>query len=131
MGNSQFIPPATSTSAVGEVVETKEFDCEVGAVVGEYVRQDAVIPTKVNVATSNSEKLPVIGRIREKTSDTECVVELSGPVIETGLGIGRVYLSATGSATTIYPTSGYRQIIGYSFGNQMMRLAPDYSVIKC
>lgn len=127
--------PATSAgsseSVEGAVTEIIELDCDSGALVGQYVRVDEIQANFAVVATDNLEKMPVIGRIKEKITATHAKIVLRGVIdLSPSLSPGRLFLSSTGTPTLSVPTSGYRQELGYSFGNGKAHLEPSLIVTK-
>lgn len=93
---------------------------------GDIVRLHASTANLVEKTVDNTVNRPAIGVIKDKQSATTCRVVVTG-VIDFTIGIGRVYLSETGVFTLTSPSNvgGYRQALGYSFGNGKLNLAPE------
>jgi hypothetical protein len=119
-----------ANSVEGAVTEIITMDCEVSAAVDNLVRLDPVTNNKVLVATDNTVKDPVIGRIKEKLTPITCRVILRGVVDTPGLARGKIFLSPGGTLTDTPPTTNYLQPLGYSFGNNKMHLDPSTIVTK-
>ena len=123
--------PSVAEGVEGAVVQTIELNCDVSAAVNDLVRVSLTVDEKAEVATANDQPNPVIGRIKEKLTDTRCIVVLAGVIdVIPAPAKGRVYLSLTGGFDTAIPTTGYMQELGYSFGNGKVRLQPEQTVTK-
>ena len=121
--------PYRSTSFEGTVIEVVEMDCDASAVVGNNVRVSETINNFAEVATNNQINRPVIGRILEKITSTECVVQLHG-VFDLALERGRLYLDTDGTYRINPPAFGFRQVLGYCYGNGKAHLNPNSIVTK-
>jgi hypothetical protein len=95
--------------------QTITLNCDNTATVSDIVYNDTSISNKVIVHTNNTLNVTTLGIIIEKPTSTTAVILILGNCLETYSGLNlskKVWLSNTGSLTTVRPTSGYLQEIG-------------------
>lgn len=101
--------------------------CDAGVAVGDFVYVDPVTANKVIKNVDNLPDYPTIGVVVSKPTATTCKVALYGEITGfTGLTqADYVFLSTTGTATSVPPTTDYVQILGYATGSDRMILNPQ------
>lgn len=124
------LPPEIE-DAINAGTLVTELDCTASEVVGDLVRLHASTPDLVERAIDNLVDRPIIGVIKEKISTVRCRVVVAG-IIDYAIGVGRVYLGTDGQFTLTSPSNqdGYRQTLGYSFGNGKLNLDPNTTLTK-
>ena len=108
------------------------FDCDAGAAVGDWVYPDPANDLKVLVNSNNTVIEETIGVIYEKPTTTTANVLIMG--IATGysgltLG-GKIFLSTSGVATQVPPTSGYVQVLGVAVSDTDVLIKPSTERVK-
>lgn len=102
-------------------------DCDAAVAIGDFVYVDPVVVNKVVKNTDNAPDYPTIGAVTLKPTATTCRVRLYGEV--TGMsGLTQadyVFLSITGTATSVPPTTDYVQILGYALSSTTMIVNPQ------
>lgn len=105
------------------------FNTDIATNTGDAVFQDYTQVAFVNKFASNDSPDPFIGVIVSKPTGTTATVKTIG-LIDTVLGEGPVFMSATGTLQLGVPGSGPWQRMGYSFGDGKMWLAPERTRIR-
>ena len=124
--NTATLPPEV-LEAINAGVLIVTMDCTSAEQPGDIVRLAATVNT-VARCTNNTSSVPAIGWIKDKpVSATSCRVVVKGVITASSLAPGRVYLGIDGLFTLVSPANsgGYRQPLGYSFGNGKINLDPD------
>lgn len=112
-----------------------EFACEASAAIGDVVYCDPATDNKVLVNTDNLEFERSIGVIESKLTDIRCEVCVLGFTGNTYAGLTQaepVFLSVTGTITSIQPTGGYSQMLGICYDATAGKILvnPEYRRIK-
>ena len=116
---------------LGAALSIKIMACDASLSVGDRVRHDTVNDNKVLEVTTNTDSTCVIGIVKSKPTSTTAEVQFSGLLTGLSLARGRMLLSITGTLTVSTSiTTGYVQILGYSFGNGTANFKPNYRRIK-
>ena len=90
------------------------------------------------VDPSTYAKMPAVGVIASKSSDTECVVHMIGPLddVYSGLDVGRVmFVDDDGDLNKTPPVpppgeSRFVQAMGSTLGSSSVLLIPNFSMVK-
>jgi hypothetical protein len=102
-------------------------NCDPSIAVGDFVYVDPINVDFVIKNIDNTPDYPTIGVVIAKPSTTTCRVALYGEIaMFTGLTqADYVFLSTTGTATSVPPTTDYVQILGYATTPTKMILNPQ------
>lgn len=119
-----------SLGAVNNIFE--EFICDTIAAVYDIVYISEFISNKVIVNADNRNSNLSVGIIIEKLSDTLCNVLFHGLLYyPDGLTKGRhVFLGNDGRLTSIIPSDGYIQTLGFCYKEDMIFFNPSYTRVK-
>lgn len=117
----------TSVPPIAPVVwEEETFDCDVGVAVGDFVYIDPINANTVIKNIDNTPDQPTIGIVINKPTTTTCRVAFSAEITGfSGLTQGQqVFLSTSGSLTSVPPTTNYVQMLGYALSPSKIKLEP-------
>ena len=110
-----------------QVQLTTEFECSPSVIAQDMVYLSPV-ENRLVKALDNNPPEPVMGFVLRKLSQTTCEILMSGiSLYSVPLSIGVLYLSPNGIATVTPPLTGFRQVIGLSFGDGNINFYPEYT----
>ena len=113
----------------GSGTEIKTMDCDASVSIGQIVYLSETQNNFAVTHPNNNSPRPFMGIVEDKPTSTTCEVNFGG-IINTALPRGTVFASPSGGLQIGYPTSGYTQRMGISFGDGTMFLAPELQRIR-
>lgn len=124
--------PASATISTSNQI-TDEFDCLAGTATGDVVYPSPTTDRLVLSAINNTEVIPAIGIVLSKPSTLTCIVLLYGEASQTFPDVTRastVFLRDDGGLTSTLPTTGYVQVMGFSYEDQTVFIDPQKIRVK-
>jgi len=116
---------------LGAALSIKIMDCDSSLSVGDLVRHSDSLDGTVVGVTTNTDVTAVVGRVRSKPTSTTAEILFSGLLTGLSLARGRIHLSTSGTLTVSKAiTTGYVQVLGYSFGDGTANFSPNLTRIK-